>query len=242
MTSKILLRTCLIGGILLCLLATLASVKAYPAILTPLDESIVFLVLLGVTSLGYILFAVLTTRSRMPDVAVAARRGLQWGALTGMFWLIEVLAGNLGDIHQTWVMVAYFGGEYIAYGLPLIAALFGARSTGRVTTGIVSGLWSGMVGAIITFLGLMALTSLFMGVMQVRPDNIAEFHRSNAPNIMTFLIGDALAGGINHLLLIGTLFSGILGVIGGFAGKALASPERNNRRTSLATGGAGSKA
>jgi hypothetical protein len=241
-TSKILLRICLIGGILFCLLITLASVKAYPAILTSLDDSIVFLVLLGIASLGYILIAMFTTRSRMPDVAMATRRGLQWGAITGIFWLIEVLAGNLGDIHQAWVMVAYFGGALIAYGLPLITALIGARSTGRATAGIVIGLWSGMIGAIITFLGLMVLTALFMGVMQVRSDNIAEFHRSNAPDIMTFLIGDALAGGINHLLLIGTLFSGILGVIGGFAGKALATQESSDGRPSLATDGAGNKA
>src|SRR5579884_2028280 len=117
MTSKTLLRIGLVGGILICLLVTIASIIAYPAIATPPSEAVVYGVLLGVTFLGYILIAVLTTRLASPVVAFAARYSLQWGAFTGVFWLIEVLAGNLGDARQAGILVAYFGGSFIALGL-----------------------------------------------------------------------------------------------------------------------------
>ena len=62
-----------------------------------------------------------------------------------------------------------------------------------------------------------------LGKLLVRdPQNLHEFQRSGAPDLMTFIVSDMLAGSINHLWL-GLLVGVGLGALGGMLGKALAS-------------------
>jgi hypothetical protein len=82
------------------------------------------------------------------------------------------------------------------------------------------GLWSGIVSGPLAFLILMTLTYLFLNTMLHDPQNALQFKESGAPDLVTFIIGDSLAGATGHLV-IGLVLGPGLGLIGGVIGKAL---------------------
>jgi hypothetical protein len=116
----------------------------------------------------------------------------------------------------------YFGSSLVAFTLPLIAGAYEAKRTGNIRTGGLVGLWSGLISGLITFLSLMAITYLFLGTMLQDSENSLQFQESGAPNLVTFVIGDSLAGAIGHLV-IGLVLGAGLGILGGMIGKVLAA-------------------
>lgn len=219
------LRVGLLAGITLCLLIAGYSFLHYPAMLTPLSSGLIFLALFVAALVGYMIIALQWTRPTTPATTLARRLGARWGLVIGGLWLVEVIAGNLVAPTQPWMLPAYYGAAYLAYLLPLLAGFLGARHTGRISTGALSGLWSGLVSGLITFLALMLIIYLFMNVARHDPQNISQFQHSQAPDLTTFIVGDALAGAINHLLFIGPLLGTLTGTIGGVIGHALARPQ-----------------
>ena len=208
------------------------SLLRYPSILTPLSTGVIYLALFVATLAGYVIIALRWLHPSTPDAICALRQGSRWGLVIGGLWLIEVIAGNLASPSQVWALPAYFCAALLAYLLPALAGFLSARQTGRISTGALTGLWCGLVSGLLTFLQLMLIISLFLDVARHDPQNIRQFHQSQAPDLTTFIIGDALAGAIAHLLLIGPLLCTGVGAIGGVIGAALAqSTARAQRRT-----------
>jgi polyphosphate kinase 2 len=69
------------------------------------------------------------------------------------------------------------------------------------------------------FLGLMAITLLFLGRLRHDPDSLREFQRSHLSDLSAFLVGDSLAGAINHLWLVGPVLGTAAGALGGLLGR-----------------------
>jgi hypothetical protein len=157
---------------------------------------------------------------------------LRWGTLcglgAGLGWMIEVAAGNLA-VGQSWQLVAYFGGTLMALALTLAAGVAGALTTRSFRGGLVAGVWSGIMSGLIGCLALLALPHLFLDALRRDPQTLAEFARSRASNLATYIAGDFSAGAINHLL-IGLLLGLTLGVLGAAIGVGAArdtSPTRH---------------
>ncbi len=107
-----------------------------------------------------------------------------------------------------------------AFSTPLLAGFLGSQQTGRIRTGASIGVWSGLLSGSWTFILLMLLT--LGGVnhgLPVDAKDMTQFQHSGAPDIATFLVGEALAGAIVHLALIGPVWGGILGALGGVLGR-----------------------
>ena len=216
------LRLGLLTGVLLCLAVVAYGLLRYPAILTPPGPAIAYLLVFAFTAAGYGAMALRGTR---PASGAALRYGVRVGLLTGCAWLLEVAAGNLfgsAGAHRSWVLALYYGTTVTAFGLPVVAGALAARHSGEVASGTIAGLWAGMVSGLITFLGLMVVTYLFLAVLRQDPDNLLEFQRSHAADLSAFLVGDSLAGAINHLWLVGPLLGTAAGTLGGAIGRQLA--------------------
>jgi hypothetical protein len=177
---------------------------------------IIFLAILSI----YLILAWQLTQSSSPDDRQVARRGLRWGSLIASFWFIEIVAGNLADSQQVMVQIFYFGAAMMAFGLPLFAGIWEAKQFGNFRAGLLTGLWSGMISGLLSFLFLMAVAYLFLNTLLLDSQNILQFQNSGAPDIVTFVIGDYLAGAIGHLV-IGLVFGAGSGILGGMIGKAL---------------------
>jgi len=212
--SLLFIRRTVVLGIALSLLVTGYSLLRYPAILLPLRVGIVFASVFLVVLLGYIIIAWRLTQSTDSDAAWIANRGLIWGIMIAGFWLMEIVAGNLLDPQHITVQIMYFGPSITAFALPFFAGISGTKHSGTIRTGTLVGLWSGIVSGLLTFLSLMAVTYLFIKHMLEDPENALQFLQSGAPDLVTFVIADSLAGATGHLV-IGLVLGPALGAIGG---------------------------
>ena len=213
-------RGLILGVVLSTLLAGYGLVR-YPATLNDGTASAVYGLLLALLLAGYGAIAFRMTQTKTEMAAIALRHGAVWGVLFGGLWLVEVLAGNLGfELATNWVRLAYYGAIVAVLALTLVAGGYAALRTGRIMAGTLAGFWSGLASGLIAFIVLVSVTYLFIGVLQRDPQNIQEFRRNGAPDLATSIVGESLAGGINHLWL-GALFGAGLGTIGGVAGAAL---------------------
>ncbi len=220
--SLSLIRQTVMIGVLLCLLVTGYSLFRFPGILLPPQVAIIFAGVFHVVLLIYVVIVWRSTQSTDSNEAWIAHRGATWGIIVAGFWLIEIVAGNLLDPNHRAVQIIYFGSSIIAFAVPFFAGIWGAKRSGTIRAGTLVGLWSGIVSGLLTFLSLMAVTYLFINNMLKDPQNILQFQRSGAPNLVTFIIGDSLAGATGHLV-IGLVLGPGLGTIGGVICKALAS-------------------
>ena len=208
------------GAVLLCLFITLYSLLRYPGILVPLRTGLIYAVILVLTCLTDLLIIWrLTSRAEAESLWIA-HQSLKWGLLIAAFWLIEMVTGNLLDARSGTVRTLYFGSSFLAFLLPLVAGIWGSRRSGNVRAGMLMGLSSGVVSGLLAFLILMTITYLFLNNMLTDPENLLQFQNSGAPDLVTFVIGDSLAGATGHLV-IGLVLGPGLGLVGGVIGKAL---------------------
>jgi hypothetical protein len=216
------IRQVVILGIVLVLAVTGYSMLRYPGILLPRRVGLLFAGVLLVALLSYLIITWRLTLHMDSDATWSAHQGLNCGFLIAGFWFLEIVAGNLLDPTYTVVRILYFGSSLVAFSLPLFAGIFGALHSGMIRTGILIGVWSGIVSGLLTFLSLMAVTVVFLNQMLQDPQNILQFQGSGASDLVTFVMGDSLAGATGHLV-IGLLLAPGFAAIGAVFGKALQS-------------------
>jgi len=170
----------------------------------------VYIVILAVVAVCYLVIIFWWTG--LSSLAPALRWGTLYGLGAGLGWAIEIAAGNLA-VGQAWQLLAYFGGTLIALALTFAAGVAGAIATPSFRGGLMAGVWCGMVSGLIGCLALLSLPHLFLGTLQRDAQTIAEFRRSGAPDLVTYIIGDFSAAATNHLL-IGLLLGLIVGALG----------------------------
>jgi hypothetical protein len=219
----ILARWALIGAIILVLGIAIAESLRFPGIFTPPAVAALYLGIFVLTLIAYAITAVVATRTRSPAADVALMHALRWGAVVGVLWWIEILEANVWRLSGLWLALLYFGPAIAACTVPGIAAAVTVRQTGRFRSGLAAGMWSGMIGGLLTFLGGTAILWAFNASFLHDPQNLQEFLRSYArglaPDLQTYIVGDLLAGLIAHLTLIGIVISAIAGIIGATVGQ-----------------------
>ena len=202
-------RWIVIAALALVMLLIAVNVTTYPALMRD-SQFAIYIAILGVAVAAYLALALWWTgRSAL---ASALRWGTLCGLGAGLGWLIEIVAGNLA-VGQGWQLFAYFGGTLIALGLTLAAGAAGAVATRSFQSGLVAGVWCGMVSGLTGCLALLALPHLFPDTLQQDAQTLAEFARSGAPDLVTYIAGDYSAAAINHLV-IGLLLGLLLGALG----------------------------
>jgi hypothetical protein len=191
------LRWTVIAALALVGLLLVLNVTGYPA-LTRDPQFALYIITLGIVGALYLALAVWWTR--ISALAPALRWGTLYGLGAGLGWVIEIVAGNL-TVGQSWQLLAYFGGTLIALGLTLAAGVAGTIATRSFRGGLVAGVWSGIVSGLIGCLTLLSLPYLFIDTLQRDTQTLAEFARSGATDLATYIAGDYSAAAIAHLLL-----------------------------------------
>jgi hypothetical protein len=229
------LRWVLLIGIGLVVASTVVETKRFPGILTPPSLTAFYLVIFALTLVAYVAMAISATRATALGAEVALGHALWWGSLVGVLWWIEIMEANVWRWPGLGLGLLYFAPEIAAYVLPGVAAALAARRTRRFRIGLLAGLWTGMVGGLLAFLGGTAILWLFNDAFLHDPQNVAEFLASHAqglaPDLQTYVVGDLLAGLLVHLAFIGILLGALIGAVGAAVGMALvislsAAPDR----------------
>ncbi len=121
-------------------------------------------------------------------------------------------------------MVDSSGGYAMVGGtvLVLAAASLAAARTRSAGTGVQTGLWAGLVGALVLFTAGVPATLYVAHGTVTDPATLAHFHRSGLPDVASYVISDNL-GGLVIMLLLLPVWTLLLGVLGGAAGSAVGS-------------------
>jgi hypothetical protein len=175
--------------------------------------------------IAYVAMALYATQTALLTRQVAFYAALRWGTVVGVLWWIEILEGNVWRLPGWWLSLLYFGAAIAAYLLPGFAAALVAWRTSSFRSGLLAGMWTGMLGSLLTFIGGMSILWLFHASFLQDPQNLEEFLRSRArggaPDLDTYIVGDLFAGLIVHLAFIGIVLSAIAGAIGAAIGQTL---------------------
>lgn len=222
--DHILFRIAIVGAILLIMSVVIVEALRFPGILTPPSVAVFYLSFFVLTLFAYLVMAIVATRTTSPAADLAFIHALRWGSVVGVLWWIELLEANVWRLPGPWLALLYFGPTIAACLVPGIAAGLTTRRTGRLRSGLAAGIWTGMIGGLLTFLGGTAILWAFDASFLHDPQNMQEFLRSSArglaPDLQTYIVGDLLAGLIAHLTAIGILISAIVGAIGATIGQA----------------------
>jgi len=162
----------------------------------------------------------------------ALKYGILFGILLGAFQVVLTLLTNYLNL-GSFALFVTIGGFVLALIVYLLAGIRASQETGMMGTGAFAGLWTGVVSAIIVFLGALLLAYLNLGTLRQQADAAARataerLHQTVPVTTDQLLLSTAAITGLTGLVL-SILLGLIVGAIGGAIGRGRAS-----RRTLVA--------
>jgi hypothetical protein len=152
---------------------------------------------------------------------IASLFGLVIGGLFVAEMLFEyaVLPSSKGNRQLAYLE---FGGMFLFL---LLAGFKGGQETGRLWHGVLTAIWSTMIGSLIWVASLLSTYCAFMGTARqeqvLAADQVLEdFKQSGMTDLRAFVQQDYVGGVFFHLLL-GLIVAGILGMMGALVAKLL---------------------
>ena len=162
----------------------------------------------------------------------ALKYGILFGILLGAFQVVLTLLTkylNLGSF----ALFITIGGFVLALIVYLLAGIRASQETGMVGTGAFAGLWTGVVSAIIGFLGALLLAYLNLGTLRQQATAAAQAAANQTHQALPVTRDQLLLSTAAVTALTGLVISILLGLtvgaIGGVIGRGRAS-----RRTLVA--------
>lgn len=217
------LRTGILVGVCISLLTVAYSIYRYPSIASS-PATPIFLALFLVGVLWYGFAAVRWTHVTTREDFMVLRHGARWGLAIGLAWTVEVAGGNVIVPHQLGAEIGTLAAIAAAI-MPVVAGATEAARTGQIGSGARVGSWSGVVSGVITFAVLATVGYLVVSVPGFpgveAPRNVGRPLTAN--ELAAFNIGDYLAGGVSHLVVIGAPFCSAAGAFGGALMRTLRS-------------------
>jgi hypothetical protein len=142
---------------------------------------------------------VLLSRRAGANATAGRRAGLAAGLVTGASWV------------AVWQSISFLP-IFAALLAPVVGATGLAWMRRSTAAGAWAGLWGGLFGGLVFFMGV----SVASYVSDGRPYDrsvIAEYHRSGAPNLATYAVGDNLSAAVVMLLAV-PVFAAAFGALG----------------------------
>jgi len=160
---------------------------------------------------------------RRSTVSPAFRYGIRFGILLGLVQIVVSLLTTYNTVGP-WASTLGLVGVVVAALIYLLAGLLAARRTGRVGTGSFAGLWTGVIGSLIGFLGALIITYVNIDRLRQQAEAAAHAAAGQVHQAVPAVTNQAalLAGvlGILFSLVLGLL----LGALGGLIGRELFRP------------------
>ena len=194
-------------------------IARYPAVVH-LDGSRPLLAALVVGLGAAVGVAVTALVVRAPLVRTAARLGGRWGAVFGGLWVVEMTVANEWYGRGTWLLVPYFGSIVGVWSLNVLAGALTAYRYRRIAAGVLVGLWAGLVSGLVGLATMQLQVLLTLPVLRADPQNIAEAQRTHT-DLTTYIVGEQVAAGISHLVVVGMIVGTALATLGAVVGRAI---------------------
>ncbi len=162
----------------------------------------------------------------------ALKFGILFGILLGAFQVVLTLLTkylNLGSF----ALFITLGGFVLALIVYLLAGIRASQETGMMGTGAFAGLWTGVVSAIIGFLGALLLAYLNLGTLRQQATAAAQAAANQTHQALPVTTDQLLLSTAAVTALIGLVVSILLGLIVGAIGGVIGR-RRASRRTLVA--------
>jgi hypothetical protein len=163
---------------------------------------------------AYAVIALALSSGASKHERLARRYGLGGGAAVGAAWFLIV---SPTAAFKGWVAIPLA----VALLGPACVAAAAGRSARDAKTATHAAAWSGIVGGLLAFVVWVSATYVRAG----RPYDsglLRDFHRSGAPDLATYAVGESLGSGIVLLILVPTVAL----ALGSFTGRLAARPSR----------------
>lgn len=151
------------------------------------------------------------------------QKSIALGLGAGLLWTAEISMNNiltpglpLRDILDDlfWIAIAL---------ILLGASIAWTYQTNNIRIGISVGLWSGFSSGAVACLTGLIFVVIGMPLLLHDPLNLAEWSArgatSGTPNMAVYFAYQTLAGALGHLVILGAMMGGVLGLLGGALGK-----------------------
>lgn len=159
----------------------------------------------------------------------ALKYGILFGLLLGAFQVVLTYLTNYLNLGN-FALYITITGVVVALIVYLLAGIRASQETGRMGTGAFAGLWTGVVSAIIGFLGALLLASLNLKTLRQQAAAAAQaaahqVHQAVPVTTDQLLISSAVVTALSGLV-VSILLGLIIGAIGGAIGRG-----RTSRKT-----------
>ena len=152
-------------------------------------------------------------------------RALMVGLGLGILWIIEISINNfLAPPLPARDVIDDAFWAVIAIGILALAVVDTCR-TKRFRAGIEAGVWSGLASGATACAMALTLIVFAMPLLLRDPLNVAEWAGRGpdvaAPTMAAYFAFETMAGALGHLVLLGVIMGGLLGIVGGLLGKTI---------------------
>ena len=147
----------------------------------------------------------------------ALRQGLVFGTILGALLLIFNLVNDLANLDGTGETWLKNGSLIVMIVLPGLAGFIGAKETGRLGSGALAVLVTGLVSAVIGIITLWVIAFVFVDALRHNALMMVDFQQSGMTNTEVFIVEGALGGSI-FLSVFSLAFGAGYGLLGSLLG------------------------
>lgn len=147
----------------------------------------------------------------------ALGQGLVFGTILGAILIAFNLVNNLANLDATgesWLKNGSLIGMIV---LPGLAGFIGSKQTGRVKSGALAVLATGLVSAVIGIITLWVITFVFIDTLRHNASMMIAFQQSGMTSMDAFIVEGALGGSI-FLFVFSLAFGTGYGLLGSLLG------------------------
>ena len=150
--------------------------------------------------LVYVVVAIRVTHQPTQAIARALKSGTLLGLVVGLIFIVTILVENFADISQQTMTASSLGFMFLIFLIFLFAGWHGTKKSNNLSWGILTSVWSAMIGVVVALIFGFIINFLFTHRMGHNLQASAEYLRSGSHDLETFTFWNTLDSAASHLL------------------------------------------
>jgi hypothetical protein len=209
--SNLLLRQGFISAVIIIGILIGYGTARYPHIVS--EAGILSLLTPAFMLLIYGAVAIWVTHQPTQVRSSALKSGTLFGLLIGTIFIINISVENFADIGQQTITISTLGVMLLIFLVFAYAGWYGTKESSQLPLGILTSIWSGMIGVLIALLFGFLINFLFTQRLEQNLHASAEYLRSGSHDLETFTFWNTLDSASSHLLEV-PIIAMVLGTLG----------------------------
>lgn len=187
------------------------GILRYPRIMS--EAGILSLLTPAFMLLVYGVVTVWITHQPTQESSYALRSGTWFGLATGTIFIVTISMENFVDVSQQNVTISTLGFMLAIFLVFAYAGWYSTKKSNKLSLGILTSVWSAMIGVIIAILFGIIINLLFAQRLEQNLQASAEYLRSGSHDLETFTFWNTLDSASSHLLEV-PIIAFVLGTLG----------------------------